>query len=360
MDTQETVEQEVEQELDALTAGQDFDEAFEEAVDEFRGDDGQQEPEAQPEAQEPEQEQPKDEFEVDKYLEAKNAPPEEAIPQGWAEGNIALQNAWKGFPPEVKAEIRRREQDRTRFMQQEVTKAQDLQKELEPMQNVAKELSNYADKWALEEKPLSVAEGIRQGVALREYIKNTPNIELAKQFLQASGARPEDLIDSPQSEKDLELQTLRDEINQLKMSAKDSEEQAANEAALAENQALSARIMQRYNAFASTLNVNGQQKYPSANDQYFAKEMGSQIAMRYQEAPQIPLDEHIKAVYVEMGGQVLNGSEIRYSQNNTEQLREAATSGYSKGQGSAPSPALFDNHDDAWNATLEEFGLLDE
>lgn len=355
----EVNEREIEEELDELTGEEDFDEAFDEALAEFSGEDGEEEETEEEPADSPENEGPKDEFELEKYVEAKNRPEEEAIPHGWAEGNQKLQDSWKDLPADVKNEIKRRESDRTRFMQREVSKTQELQKEIGPLADVAKELAPISERWALEDKPLSIAEGIRQGVALREYIKNAPKLALAKQFLKAAGATPEDLIESPQDARSEEIATLREEINSLKMN---TESRPANQQDAAESQraALSAKVMQRYYNFAETLNVNGQPKYPSARLKGFADAMGSQIARRVQQAPDTPVDEHIKAVYVDMGGQILDGSEIRYSNNNTQQLKEAATSGYSKGRGSTPSPSLYDNYDDAFNATLEEFGLLDE
>lgn len=354
----DTEEQEIEQELDNMTGEQDFDEAFDDALAEFTSKNEESEQSADPEPQPASG--PKDDFEVEKYVEAKNAPQEEAVPHGWAEGNQKLQDAWKGFPQEVKAEIKKREDDRTRFMQQEVSKTQALQREVGPLADVAKELAPMGQRWALEEKPLSVAEGIRQGVALREYIKSTPNIDLAKQFLKAAGATPEDLIDTPQDERSQEIQALREEINSLKVNSETSSPAPEVNEADAKRAAVSAQVMQRYYAFAETLNVNGQPKYPSARLEGFADAMGSQIARRIQEAPGTPVDEHIKAVYASLGGQILDGSEIRYSNNNTQNFREASISGYAKGQGATPTPSLFDNYEDSWRATLEEYGLLDE
>lgn len=366
MDKQLTEEQELDQELDNMTGEEDYDEAFDEAVAELKGEheeSGQQHEEAPPtqtESQEPAGNA--DQFEVDKYVEAQNAPAEEAIPQGWAGGNQALQDAWGSLPAGVKAEVRRREEDRTKLMRQEVNKTQELQRQLEPMMGVANELSPMLQKWALEEKPLSLHEGIRQGVALREYIKDTSNVVLAKQFKAAAmrqGATEADFEDTPQDMRSQEIQSLRDEVKSLTVGKEESEATATQDAQTAQRNQLSSQVMQRYYAFAETLNVNGQPKYPTASNEKFATIMGSQIAARVHQFPGTPVDEHIKAVYSSMNGQILDGSEIRHS-NNTQQLRTAATSGYAKGRGSTPSPTLFDNHDDAWNATLEEYGLLDE
>lgn len=346
-------------EVDAMTGDQDFDEAFDDAVAEFAGEGKEQTEEVAAPEQEGEGQQPEDsdQFAVDKYVEAKNAPEEDKIPQGWAEGNQKLHDAWKTVPADVRNEIKRREQERVRFMNQEVAKADELQRELEPMLSVQKELTQYAKQWALEEKPLSFHEAVRQSVALREYIKSTPNIDLAKQFLKAAGAEPEDLIESPQSAQAQEIQSLREELNALKMGRGEEPQATAEDVEEAQRRALSAKTMARYYAFAETLNVNGQPKYPSARDPEFAKNMGSLLAIRVREFPDTPIDQHIKEIYAGLKGQIVSGSESRYSARNTAQLRDAAMSGYAKGRGSEPTPTTFDSYDEAFAAAAAEFGF---
>ena len=352
------------EEEEELSHEEDFDDAFEDAVDELRGDSGEDE-EEKPAPKDSKDEGEKapgtkekeeaDEFQVDKYLEAKNLPEEEAIPQGWAAGDAKLTEVWKTLPQEVKAQIQKREADRVRFMHQETGKLQESYKKVAPVAQLLNELNPIAaDKWALEDKPLGMAEGIRQSVAVREYIKNTPNLELAKQFLKAAGGTPQDLEDSPQAAQSSEIQQLREELKALKNSNQEPEVSPQD----AQRQQLSAQVAQRYYAFAETLNAFGEPKYPSARLPGFADAMGSLIARRVQEVPHASIDEHIKAVYASMGGEIQSGNVVKSS--NTEQLRAAATSGYAKGNGTPAAPQSFDKYDDAWDATLSEYGLLDE
>ena len=298
----ESLEQEIDQELDNMSAEEDFDEAFDDAVAEFddlnHPEDDVEEP-AKPKKKAAEAKTDvKDEFEVEKYLadKQKNATEaqQDAPPVGWSEHKPELMEAWKSIPAEVKAEIRKRDEDVRRFLSHKTNELDNLQKQAAPLAQVTRECMPLIEEWGLEEKPLSMEEAVRQSIVLRQYIKKTDNLTLAKQFMRAAGATPADMEDHPQEARDREIQSLREELNQFKMKSESSQQTSAQQAEEAKRQAFSTHVAQRYYAFAETLNVNGEPKYPSARINGFADAMGSQIARRVQQFPGTPIDEHIK------------------------------------------------------------------
>lgn len=338
-----------------VTTSEDFDAAFDAAIAEARGD----APEVEAQAPEPEEFDDKDEFRVDQYQqvqEERATAPELALPQGWAEGDKELVQTWKTLPDKVKAIVNKRERDRTAFMHRETQKVQETYQKLAPIAGVLDELEPYRQKWALEGKPLGVQDVIRQAVGMREYIKNTPNLELAKQFLKASGKGPEALIEAGGSQSQRELQELREELNSLKNGRQQELQQQQEFQQTSQAQQLQAHALDAFHRFSQTRNAHGQLKYPSANQPGFAEAMGSLVSRRMQQVPGLSIEQHLAQVYAHMGGQIASGNGTSSSNNN--RLREAAASGYGKGS-SGSSPKVFDSYDDAFSATLEEFGLLE-
>lgn len=367
-------------EQEDLTLDEDFDAAFDSVVSEARAavESGKEKPaETKPEKkksapakQEADADDDGDEFKVDKYAEEKEKeaarPKDEQMPQSWGKDPEAAKE-WETLPANIKAKIRKREEDNTKFMHQETQKLQEAYAQIGPISNIVSEVGaikgadgrTMAERWALEQKPLSVAEGIRRGIAIGEYFLKTPNKEIIQQLMRVEKLRPQDLQESKATTESNEFKALRDEIESLKNERKQAAEQQTTTQAETQRQQFQQHLIQRYSKFAETLNAFGELKYPSARLPGFAEAMGSLIAKRIQAVPGVSVDEHIKEVYTSMGGQIHNGNGVRSSNNNTSRLREAATSGYSKGAGSTETPALFDNPDDAWEATLEEFGLTD-
>jgi len=338
-----------------VSAGEDFDTAFDAAIAEARGDAPTEEAEA-PEVEATEDDG--DEFKADQYAQVqqeRQTAPDVALPQGWAEEKELIEG-WKTLPDKLKAYVNKRERDRTALMHREVQKTQEVYQKLQPIAGVLDELEPYRQKWALEGKPLGVQEVIRQAVGMREYIKNTSNLELAKQFLKASGKGPEALIESNGSQSNRELQELREELNSLKNGRQQELQQHQEAQQTSQVQQLQAHALDAFHRFSQTRNAHGQLKYPSANQPGFAEAMGSLVSRRMQQVPGLSVEQHLAQVYAHMGGQIASGNGTSSSNNN--RLREAAASGYGKGS-SGSSPKVFDSYDDAYNATLEEFGLLE-
>lgn len=275
----------------------------------------------------------------------------QTMPQSWGKKDA---KTWESLPPEAKAKVKQRESELFRMMSAKVSEAEGV---IAPLRTVLQEVEPLAKEWRARGKTREQA--ILQAVALYEHIHSTDKLELAKQFLRASGKGPEALVDTPQSSKDRELQELRQKVDRLESGVSEVE----TERQLAPVKQFVGNVQSEFGAFSGTKNTTGGLRYPSAQNPDFARAMGSLVSRLAAEVPDADPRQLVQVAYERLGGQIDNGTiKPRFSnqnQNNTEKLKTQARSGFGKGKSFTGQKVKYDNADDAWNATLAEFGLLE-
>jgi prophage DNA circulation protein len=357
----------IEETGEVKTKDQDFDDAFMASYNEIVSKEN-----VETEDEEPvEDQQAEDETSGEESVEAQgiDAEPEleesdeqgaeadiDDMPSSWSKED---EKAWKSASPEIKEIAKRREQQLQKLINQKESKlteaATKYNEAAAPLQNVLRELEPMAKSWRLGKNPVTLEQGILRAVSLEQHIKETDKLQLAKEFLRASGHGPEALIESEQEKENSELVTLRKEMELIKQNQEQKEESQYQAQVDAYKQTLDTA----YTKFATTKNAQGEPKYPQAQNDVFARSMGSLVHQLAERFPGSHPDKLVQEAYKRMGGQISNGVVSRSATQNTEKLRRAATTSYGKGRPAEAKRQVFDNVDDAWAATFEEFGLND-
>jgi hypothetical protein len=283
-------------------------------------------------------------------LETDEEPEPERMPQSWKKEDAKI---WQKLTPDAKARVRQREMELTRLVTQ---KASQFENAAAPIRSMLEEIEPVAKTWRMQGKTRE--QGILQAVALFEHIRTGDKVELAKQFLKASGKGPEALIDTPVSARDRELQELREKVNRLESGV--SEYEAERQVAPIKQFVQASE--REFGAFRETKNAFGGIKYPSTQNPEFARALGSLVTRLAGEVPDAQPSQLIQLAYERLGGQIDNGNikpRLSNTNNSAETLKTQARSGFGKGKTLSQQKVKYDNTDDAWQATLSEFGLLE-
>lgn len=338
----------------------DMDAAFRAAADELGIDTGEQpheEREGLQETEEGRQEEVLEEVEASpdrSELQTESLQTEDddsqEMPQSWGKKDAKV---WEKLPADARAKVKQRELELTRLI---TGKANEYHQATAPIKEMLEELEPYAKQWRAE--GITKTQGVLKAVALMDYIKTSDKLELAKEFLRASGKGPEALIDTPESSKDRTIRELRERLDGVESTLGATEEQRRSEPVrrfIAETQG-------EYEQFLSTKNAFGGIKYPSAQNPEFARALGSLVSRLAAQVPDANPSQLIQTAYERLGGQIDSGNlkpRLSNNNNNTTQLKAQARSGFGKGKTNTGPKAKYESDDDAWNATLAEFDLLE-
>ncbi len=273
-------------------------------------------------------------------------------PQSWGKDK---REAWKAIPKEARAVIKERESQLLKLVTQ---KATELDKTIQPIKTALQELEPYAKQWALEDTPKTREQGILRAVNVYNYIKDTDKLELAKAFLKASGQETLDLRETanPQG-KDLDLHKKIEMLESRLAERENHQQQTETEF---QTRAQTDYLVTEYNKFANTKNVYGEPKYPQASNPNFEKALGSLVVELSEKIPGRTLSEYMLTAYKELGGQIQSGTNQAPSSQKNTINRQTVDSNYQKaGARMSSAPSKYGSYDDAWEATLREFGLSD-
>ena len=334
---------EIKQELD-----KDMDDAFSAAASELGIEIPQTEEEDDEEGQELQEAEGQGQEEV---LDEEEEPAEDdAMPQSWGKKDA---DAWGGMNRDARQRVKQREAELYQMLAKKTSEAESV---IAPLKSVLREIEPLVKEWRAEGKTRD--QGLLQAVALYQHIKSGDKLELAKQFLAASGKKPEDLIDTPLSSRDRENRELRERVEMLESGIGEVTQERQMEPV----RRLFNNLEGEFGAFVGTKNAFGSNKYPSANNPNFARAMGSLVTRLTQEVPDAQPSQLVQIAYERLGGQIDNGQfRPSSSKNNqdTQTLKNQARSGFGKGKSFTGQKVKYDNADDAWNATLAEFDLLE-
>lgn len=311
-----------------------------EAKEEPAHDDSDDEPKEAKKATSQKEEDDSDDSEESEVEESEDE--EDEKPQSWAKNKEKL---WKSLPKEARSYWRERESDLTKLVQQ---KASEYDLGLKSIQGVVRATEPHVQKWGL--KGITVEQGVTQALALQEALQKADKFELAKKFLKASGKSVEDLSEAKKDPSD----DLRDELKSVKQKLEERERSESE--AVVRNR--TQELARSYNQFATAKTETGEEKYPSCKVPAFAKAVGSRVSELAQEFPDATYDQLVAQSYKDLGGQIQAAAPQPRSPNQTKKLKTALTSSFAKGK-SSTSKSTFDDLDDAWESTFQDFGLTD-
>lgn len=327
-------------------AREDYDRAWEEALSE-------EEPAQEAGAEGEAEEEPvtEDENQEDAPEAAAQADDDDIaeLPRSWKRKEAQV---WESLPKEAQAIVKRRESELAALVHQKAN-------ELAPIANALKEIEPIATKYRMGKNPVTTEQHLLRCVALYEHIKNTPKTEIIQQLMAAEGLKPEDLQQTPETELQRENRELRERLERVENGLQERDKSATAEA----QQQYTSSLTNQYSKWANTKNAFGESKYPQALNARFAQTMGSLAIEKLRTIPGASSWDSAKLFlecYKELDGQIRSGNQLSRSsdQNKTEKLRRAATTSFGKGRLS-PTKVQFDNIDDAWAATAEEFGMME-
>lgn len=340
-----------------MTHTQDIDQAFAATIAELKAkdspdvdvQDAKEEPlEAAQEEHEEEEEEPQIAEEDSEGEEATEEPnssedvqelEEDDIlpPQSWG---AKWHDQWSALPREAKEIVKQRELELTSLVHKKASELENLKK---PLQQAMQHVEPYVKEWATEPTPISREQGVIRAVEFYEYIKGADKLELARQFLDASGKTVDDLA-TPSDPVSNEIKALREEIQHLKSSSQPQHTSAPSPLAA------------EFEAFRTTLNASGTKRYPQADNAEFAGRMGARAKELMEAIPGLTAREYLQRAYTDIGGRIETVG-ARTPKTKTIDKSQLDT-GYGKGQKKKSSAKPMDS-DAAWLATFEEFGLME-
>lgn len=359
-----------------LTEGEDRDAAFAAAANELLGADTMPAPAVEPVKEEPEQteeESPEgeggepDEFEEatkkfekpegqESQEEEEDDDDEQELPRSWKKKDKAI---WDKVPPEARSIVKRRELELLKPLNRKMNEYHEttahLKKELGPVVEVLDEYKPLLKEIEFSNTPLSPAQVIKRALEAYNYLRSTDNFTIAKEFFKASGKRPEDLVDLPKDPVKEQVEGLHNKINEVQSALTASERQAQQ----AQYERVQQGLQQAYTRMASTLNIHGEAKYPTAKINGFAEQMGTLAITRAQQYPHLDETAILAMVYKELGGEIRQGNQsgvARSANNNHNKMAQTTIVG--KGARRSSEAKVYESDDDAWAATAEEFGLI--
>lgn len=343
-------------EVAEVDPGEDFERAFSEAVKEFEEAEGSESEEEEGkrveenEAAEGELEELAEseaEEDEERVTSTDEVPEDIELPQSWGKERA---EAWNKVPVEAKKVIKERELELLRLV---TRRENELQEMIKPIGGALQHIDKYSKSWALGPNPVTREQGIIRAVELYEHIKNSDKLELAKEFLLASGKTPEDLTEVYDDKNNL-VKSLQNEINELKSKVDGQNAEVEKRT----REAYSQNVSEAYAKFEGTKNAFGGQKYPNASNPYFARQMGSLVTQLASNAPGRSMQEYLVEAYKLMDGRIDTGTNGANSPKE-KISKESLSTGYAKGSARSKKPTTYDSYDDALRATMEEFGMLE-
>ena len=260
-------------------------------------------------------------------------------------------DAWKKADPSLRAVVKRREAELKKLVDAKVSEANGVYSKFAGLD---KELAPLVQEWRSEQRPLNFEQGIMRAVAFWDHFQKADKKDFVKDLANRLQMKAEDFVETPESEKDVEIRDLRSRLEKIENGKQESEQAQVR----SQTQEFQNQLSEGFAAFRKSRNVLGEVKYPQAEIPGVAAYMASLIPQLIQRVPGKSMHDYMLEAYKQAGGQIHSGQGGRSTNQNTESLKAAARSGYSKGVVPQNS-ASYDSYDAAMQAAAEKLGYFD-